>query len=296
MPGKEVHQYQHQHEGILTTMARFAPVVPVHMAASLQNGSQQRDYLGEYHLLLAHDVIDKPDQYREIYGKVRTDYVSHSFIIMDNSIVELGKAMEIADLLRACQILRPDCLVIPDVMGEGEETRIKARSFVREYCQKALELESKGWEAPPLLGVIQGEDVEDALETYMLYYSLPLVDYISVPRIITKQHGSRMPLLLAMQRQQGTLRSFQGLHLLGFSDNILDDVACARMPFVKGIDSAVPIRAGLGNIRMDLNDVEWSKMVGPRGSFWEQPCDTGWDMCLPCIQTNLTTYRRWIKT
>jgi hypothetical protein len=173
---------------------------------------------------------------------------------------------------------------------------VDAIKFIRDYSRVGHQMEQLGYNVPPLLGVIQGSTMEDALQTFMLYYTLPLVDYISVPRIITKQHGSRMPLLMEMHRVMGITRSFKGLHLLGFSDNILDDVACARLPFIKGIDSAVPIRAALKGMRMSeaMDDGEWSMNVGPRGDFWEQPCNDHWNRSLPLTRDNLELYRSWI--
>lgn len=273
-------------------MARFAPVVPVQMAAQLQLADPTKDYLGPYHLLLAHDVLDKPRDYQSIYGEVRRKYGEQSFIIMDNSIVELGEAMGLDDLAEACRILNPDCLVIPDVMGDGAETRAKAKEFCRKYAQYFADNPFEG--APDLMGVIQGSTVEDCILTCALYYSLPLTEYISVPRVVTKQQGSRMPVLVALAHNR-TYELFKGLHLLGFSDNILDDVSCARLPYVQGIDSAVPIRAGLKSVGMsDSFASYWSGLVGPRGNFWERPIDADWRANEGTIFENLKTYRDWI--
>lgn len=271
-------------------MARFAPVVPTQIARELQ--SAEKDFLGSYHLLLAHDILDKPQAYQEIYGRVREDYPERSFIIMDNSIIELGKAMNIKDLLAASEHLRADCIVIPDEMGDAEGTRRNAIEFVREYTRAAYMRDDDAPEVPALMGVLQGETVEEVMETLLTFYALPLVEYIGIPRVITKQQGSRMPVLMEMQKS-AVLASFKGLHLLGFSDNILDDVSCARVPFIDGIDSAVPARAGLAGITIDLNDFDWSDNVGPRGDFWEKPYPSaGGDVVL---KTNLDIYRKLIR-
>jgi hypothetical protein len=275
-------------------MARFAPVVPIQIARELQSGP--RDYLGRYHLLLAHDILDKPDEYREIYGKVREDY-QDSFIILDNSIVELGKAMELEDLLEAASVVPPDCIVIPDVMGDGEATRQMAKDFVRRYCQYFQDKQQFADEVPSLLGVLQGSNVDDAMETVAMMYSLPMVDYISVPRIFANEQGSRMPVLHELIRRD-TYKLFRGIHLLGFSNNILDDVCCARMQIVKGIDSAVPIRAGLKGMDIcnSISNPEWSTGLGPRGSFWETPAEEIRRVVnMQGIWHNIDQYREWIK-
>lgn len=281
-------------------MAQFAPVVPVHIAKALQ--AEERDYLKGYHLLLAHDIIDKPKDYQEIYGRVRRSYPD-SFIILDNSIIELGKAMEIKDLLQAAAILKPNCIVIPDVMGDGDATRRSAMKFCREYVQNAY---TTAKDVPPLMGVLQGYDVDDVLSTLGIFYAMPLVEYIGIPRVLTKMHGSRMPTLLAMQNSPIINNShlgggFKGFHLLGFSDNILDDVACCHVPWIQGIDSNTPVRAGMLGIPVDLNDgFEWSKKVGPRGEFWTKEftgaLEAGFtrDTQMSMICKNLDRYRGWV--
>lgn len=272
-------------------MARFAPVVPIQIAEDLQIGP--KDYLGRYHLLLAHDVLDKPDAYKRVYSKVKADY-SDAFIIMDNSIVELGKAMELDNLVEAARIVQADCIVVPDVMGDGAGTRAGAREFARQYAQF---WENEPIEEPyPLMGVLQGSNVEDAMETCAVMYCQPMVEYISVPRIFTQTTGSRMPLLCELMRRD-TYKLFSGIHLLGFSDNILDDISCARMPIVSGIDSAVPIRAGLAN--MEITDAlwatNWSQELGPRGKFWETHMTQISKAKCTLIRDNIDLYRGWIK-
>lgn len=276
-------------------MARFAPVVPTSMALALQgDSSADLDHLGGYHLLLAHDILDKPKEYQRIYNPIRSRW-SDSFIILDNSIIELGAPMGIKDLLAASKILKPDCIVIPDVMGRGQETREEATKFVRQYVQAATE---SGDDVPSLMGVLQGDNVEDVMDTLLTFYTLPLVEYIGIPRILTKMHGSRMPVLLEMTRSPATIRtklhSFKGFHLLGFSDDILDDVTCARIPWIQGIDSNVPVRAAAKGIQVSLDDVGpegWSEKTGPRGDFWEQKLN---EDQLAQAKVNLELYRGWI--
>lgn len=280
-------------------MARLAPVVPISIARTLQVGGS-KDHLGGYHLLLAHDILDKPEDYKEVYGKVRAKYPD-SFLILDNSIVELGKAMGIKDLIAASKVLEPDCVVVPDVMGDGAATRENAVKFHRQYITTLYEeYGENGPEVPALMGVLQGDNVDDAMETLAVFYALPMIEYIGIPRILVKMHGSRMPTLCAIQRSPAFVKtrrsfgSFQGYHLLGFSDDILDDVACARMPWVQGIDSAVPIRAGLRGIKVDLSNSEWSELVGPRGDFWQQSLPPGGIEDIS-VRWNLDKYRGWIN-
>jgi len=280
-------------------VSRFAPVVPIHMAEALQVG--KLDYLGSYHLLLAHDILTYPEEYRRTYSRVRS-LRGDTFIILDNSIVELGYPMGLDSLTAAAAIVRPDCIVIPDKMGDGLETRKMAIKFAREYAQfRHDEMWYGGLTgAPALMGVVQGDTIESAMESIALYYTLPMVEYIGIPRVLVKQHGSRMDVLCCIASIMYHLsggnvwQPFKGVHLLGFSDDVLDDVSCARMPFVQGIDSNVPIRAGLKGYTLDLHDKQWSERVGPRGDFWNTPLDDLWHSRRGAIQRNMTEFRQLI--
>lgn len=266
-------------------MARFAPVVPTHIAREMQGSSKDEDFLGEYHLLLAHDVLEHPDAYREVYGEVRKRYGQESFIILDNSIVELGESVSAETLYEAARIIKPDCVVAPDVMGDGVGTRKLSTKFHREWRLLQNKTEEK---LPPLMGVAQGQSLHDCLESCELFYILDDVMYLSVPRIIQQTQGSRMPIIERLCWRD----YFERVHLLGFSDDLLDDITCARMSIVEGIDSAVPIRAGAEGHLIDLADPE--KDFGPRGDFWTRQLDEEWYENWDCIQTNLAVVRNSI--
>jgi len=251
----------------------------------MQGESIAEDILGGYHLLLAHDVVKHPSLYRRVYEEVRRRY-EDSFIILDNSVVELGDAVGLSMMVEAAKIVKPDCIVIPDVMNDGAATRYRASEFGREYMRELHQDEELNELNIPLMGVIQGKHYDDWIESAFYYYCMPNVSYIGVPRVVTKAVGSRMPLLHSLLRHE----YFQGVHLLGFSDNVLDDVCCARMPGVDGIDSAVPIRAALAGIPMTIDQ---PKDYGSRGHFWETSLEKVY-RSVNAITDNVCLVRRWI--
>lgn len=252
-------------------MAVFAPVVPLQIARMLK----QHGVLGRYHLLLAHDILLHPAEYQEVYGDIPDRH-----IILDNSIVELGAAMEMIDLMMAAEIIRPQYMVIPDVMGNAEATVDLARDFVNRVTAMS------SWEWP-LLAVIQGNSYVEACSCAQQLSWLQHVAALSVPRIIGDTLGTRMRVVQTVaQRYPDKM-----LHLLGFSEDILDDVACARVHGVKGIDSAVPIRLGLQGRDITLNI---PCDPGPRLDYWDTPTAsveyTKWH-----IIGNLEQMRGWVQ-
>lgn len=256
-------------------MSRFAPVVPLNIATWLK----EHNRLGDYHLLLAHDVLAEPDEYQHVYG----DLGQGKVIILDNSIIELGAPLGIEDLARASEIIEPDYLVIPDVMGDMQGTIDLAEGFTQEYFRM-----NGKHDGPHLLAVVHGETILEYRECAQELCKMHRVMALSAPRIATEILGSRMGVVMDLVRWH----PHKHLHLLGFSDNILDDVSCARVPGVEGIDSAVPIRAGVKGIELTL---DFQIDCGPRGDFWNTTMHPVYAY-ERTIKDNIDDFREWIDT
>src|SRR5690606_14854074 len=89
-------------------MAYFAPVCPVHILKQLAaEGS-----MGTYHLPLAHDVLEHKDEYHNLFVKSRyADFISTT--ILDNSVIELGTAVDINVIGEAAKIVHANVIVLP---------------------------------------------------------------------------------------------------------------------------------------------------------------------------------------
>jgi hypothetical protein len=230
-------------------MSQFAPVCP----PALLKDMKSKGVLGKYHLLLAHDVVAKPRLYRDIFKRGEGHY-----IIMDNSLIELGKPCDDNTMLAAWGVLTPDVCVLPDRLCDAEYTI--AESFKAAGRWYALGMDS-------FLGVVQGQNEAEILECAETYARMPTINAISVPRVVTDRVlGSRM----GITRKIHSLYPEIPIHLLGFSNNIQDDIETARFRFVKGIDSAVPVRAGLLGLSLGLDPPGKFNNLPPRGQFWEE--------------------------
>src|ERR1700757_2132421 len=93
-------------------MAMFAPVCPVHILYSLQPATA-----GNYHLLLAHDVAAKAKEYKAWF-----DAQFNMTVIMDNSVIELGNAVDLGIIRQACNAVKTTTIVLPDVLLDGKAT------------------------------------------------------------------------------------------------------------------------------------------------------------------------------
>lgn len=251
-------------------MARYAPVVPLEIARYLKDIK----LLGDYHLLLAHDILERPREYQDVYSDI-----PNVTIILDNSIIELGKPLDMDSLLRAAEIIKPRYLVIPDVMGDADATLAEAEMFTRSMTRCGSKI--------PLMAVVHGKTKMEAFQCARFLKMMLGVGALSVPRVLTQLLGTRMEVVNEIVRKYPYL----ALHLLGFSDDLLDDIACARVPGVMGIDSAVPVRGALQHKIITLDS---TYNVGPRGAFWSQTVpdeDTG-----TYVIANVVRVRSWIHT
>lgn len=235
--------------------AKFAPVAPIQLLTSIYEDSPK--VFGDYHLLLAHHTVEEEKAFRDLFKRIQNDghFKKGLTIIMDNSLVELKGAVSLDLMLEACDIILESCedaqviAVLPDAMGDGDATR----HLMQIHCATWLGALKH---VNGFMAVAQGSTYEDYLDTLNYINLFDEIDWIGIPRILVETCGSRVP---------ATLKAVQGgvhkkIHLLGFSDNMEDDMVCAGIGGVSGIDSAVPLRM------KDAFSVHADP--GPRPEFW----------------------------
>lgn len=187
--------------------------------------------LGKYQLLLAHEVLAQPEEYSRFW-RAQKDQV----IIMDNSLIELGKPLPMEAILEAGELTRAQIVVLPDVLGDRIKTyelfskaweTLEALKNTNEYAMKVR-----------TLGVAQGHSHVDVFSCGrdMIRAGATM---ISVPRHIADTMRSRY-LPTSMLARYGI-----PMHLLGFSNHLFDDFLCTAIKGVAGIDSALPVWYGL---------------------------------------------------
>ena len=240
-------------------MSQFAPVVPLQIAEAMMSAN----IFGPYHLVLAHDIIkDAINErwYADLFTRVRHRYGADKVkIILDNSVVELGHPLPMKDLIRAYEIVNATWLVLPDIVGEYDRTIKLSSEFLAEFDQVESHLRPK----VKFMGLTQGNSIPQLIKCARWYSLHSNVEAIGIPRVITKVLHTRMDATLHIWLEFA--QRFNWWHLFGFSDDIIDDIACAKLPFIDGIDSAVPIRAGIEGKLLSLDYFS----IGPRGKFWE---------------------------
>ncbi len=258
---------------------RFAPVVPSKLAYMMKR--QEEDFhfpvLGDYHLLLAHDVAED-ERYTEVYCR------DDDFIIMDNSMVELGMPVGPEIMSHALRNVLCDCFVLPDVRYEMQATVEMSKQAAQDWksCRKMVKSDST-----PFMAVPQGKDLAEYVECAKELAKIDGVGYFGIPRSVYNVLGTRVKLVKELQKIPFPFATEQFIHLLGFTNSLLDDIEAAQLEGIMGIDSAVPVRVGQKGqlIHPRMSD------PGPRGDFW----DREWTHLTTQTMMNVTMMRRWIN-
>ncbi|KKL81539.1 hypothetical protein LCGC14_1993760 [marine sediment metagenome] len=234
---------------------RYSPVGPIKILEQLQDA----DALGNYLLLVAHDVLADDIGYSLLLDDMHNPNDADEFIIMDNGVIELGKARPFIDVVGAAEVALPDCVVMPDVLGDYAATRtlMESQSKVIVDCPF------------PLMKVPQGSDLSQIVACIdwlheEIHPMWPLKNYWGIPRWIANKFETRAPVIDYINRLGA--EPVPQIHLLGMSDYWGDDLLCAILHNVMGIDSANPIVRGL----LDLPMQPASQLHLPRGDYWEQ--------------------------
>lgn len=250
-------------------MAFFCPVAPL----PILEGLLQNSAIGRQHLLLAHDIV-KPlnrERYSQIFAKMlgRSAYPEarefqdrKRLIILDNSVIELGNSVTLNLIMDAAQIVQPTCLVLPDVMLKTQET-IDSCSGALDAWFDALQKVTPSAHHSSLMYVPQGISLGEFTRCAEAMVDDERIKFWGIPRNVVPFHGSRQSAI----RICAALNPKRKIHMLGFSDNMVDDFLCSQMPEVYSIDSAVPLRIE-GKFSL-------SAVVPARLDWWEK---AKWDM------------------
>ena len=235
-------------------MTKFAPVAPIHIYEAMLE-TQNRPLLGSYYLLLAHDVLANAKRYEKVFSD---PLLKDATIIMDNSVIELGNSVDAKTLIEAAEIVKADCLAMPDVLCDGVETIAAAEKFINDFTGSQCSIPTK------LMYIPQGKDLRDYVNCALqgIYAHWP-IEWIGIARNTTGRIVPTREMLVTYLKH---IYPKAKLHLLGFSVDTLDDIACTIncRHMIEGIDSAVPLR-----MQEDIRQVQSFIDPGPRGDWWE---------------------------
>jgi hypothetical protein len=247
-------------------MAKFAIVAP----PQILNHIDAAGCLGDDHLLLAHDIVKRPHKYRQLFDLWMGDDRN---VILDNSVIELGHAVDLSMIKDAHDVVNPTFTVLPDVMLSSLGTMKESLNAYEMWGPEIVERRRGRFMVVP-----QGLTLQEFAKCAEAFAYETHITCWGVPRNLVKTLGTRrdaIPILKA-------INPYRRIHLLGFSDYMIDDVICGRNPDVYSIDSAVPLRLG--------TQLSLATVPPPRGDWWETAEPTRHTL------KNLEIARRWFQS
>lgn len=195
----------------------------------------------DYQYALPH-LLESNIKYREHFLKCKSEGVE---IYLDNSLHELGYAVDDKLLLKWINILEPSNVFVPDVWEDKTQTLVNAKHF----------LQYKIPERTTLVAVVQGKNYIDFYECYYLLkelgYKKIAFSYGASYYNTTSRHPN-----VALGKALGRIRTISSLyeggiikkndriHLLGCSSPF-EFSLYNNLPFIESLDTSNPIMMAL---------------------------------------------------
>ena len=182
-----------------------------------------------YHMWLAQKVREDYDR----FGRILRNYKRWGyFLMLDNGTAE-GQPLSHDELMEVWDFVRPDELVLPDVLEDRSGTLAATQLFLEGYGDKVP--------VQKRVVVPQGETLdewEDCLDAMASRFEFAT---IGVPKHLEGKDGNRVEAVRFIE-ERGYHRKYH-VHLLGcYEDPVLEiRRALAMGPWIRGIDTAAPI-------------------------------------------------------
>lgn len=200
----------------------------------------------DYDFCLPH-LMDKNHEYADFFYESKK---MGRYIIMDNSLHELGQAYDYSRLRHWLEELEPDEFIVPDVWLEKSQTLAQAK-----YWKQYEDL----YENTTFVAVVQGKSFSEANECYSLLkdlgYKKIAFSYAADWYMGLAPYDSKYPDVGKMMGRisviedfyyKGTIKDNDRVHLLGCS--LPQEFQFYKdYSFIESIDTSSPIMATLDN-------------------------------------------------
>jgi hypothetical protein len=145
-------------------------------------GNLELHYSQDMHMFLTH-LVEKYPFYAKLAKEVK------GYKILDNSLIELGGAVDMKRILDAAEAIGADEIILPDVFQKGPETIDAVNMALSELNDRYV---NRSWPFK-LMAVAQGRDEKEWYECYMALLKNPDIDVIGIPKVLAKMHPQGRP-------------------------------------------------------------------------------------------------------
>jgi len=205
--------------------------------------------INDYEYCLPH-LLDKSEVYKNHFIKAKKD---GRYIIMDNSLHELGKAYDTDRLLHWVHEIEPNEFIVPDVWQDKTATLVNAKQWISINLPKNT----------TKVAVVQAQNYHEALECYSILQTqgYKKIAFSYGADWYAKEFPHPNPLVGKMMGRIMTISKMYKLNIINKSDRV-HLLGCALpqefryykdFPFIESIDTSNPIIHGLEGIKYSSN-------------------------------------------
>lgn len=229
-------------------------------------GNLGMHYTQDMHMFLTHLVEKYP-----FYAKMAREIKGYK--ILDNSLIELGGAVDLQRVLDAAAHIDADEIILPDVFRDGPATMRAVEASLAEL----LTVYPDGDFPYKLMAVAQGKDEKEWYECYKFLLRNPYVDVIGVPKVLAKMHPAGRPHFVNehcdLERKPH--------HLLGLWYSMTELEEYTRKDLIRSCDTvllgymakhglnAADTRPDGYTVDLEMDVLDYTNIKRPRSFGWE---------------------------
>ena len=239
----------------------------------------------DYDYCLVH-LLDKDKDYVDFFMKAKQQ---GRYIILDNSLHELGTAYHDSGLLHWVDKLRPNEFIVPDVWQDTNASIVNARKWSQIQLPKEV----------TKVAVVQAQNFLDAVICYQTYKVLVYkkiafsygaeyyLNHSSHPNENIAKALGRIEVVSRMYTM-GLINENDRVHLLGCQ--VPQEFSLYKdMPFIETIDTSNPIMATLDGIQYGRNGLTEKPKSDMNHNFYTTEIDYN------LLDWNLRMFRKLLK-
>ena len=241
------------------------------------------EQFNNYDFVLPH-LLDEDDEYRQYFIEAKR---KGRYLIMDNSLHELGHAYDSVRLLYWIKQLEPDEFIVPDVWENMHQTCAKAKHWLQYTYPKNT----------TLVAVVQAKSYGEAYECYNNLESLGYKkiafsygasyynDIVPHPNKHLGKALGRLSVISALYEMK-VISQHDRIHLLGCS--VPQEFGWYRgFQCIESIDTSNPVMATLEDIRYSNAGLDKKPEANMNNYFYMNDSDINFEL----LTHNLTKFK-----
>ena len=239
----------------------------------------------DYQYCLPH-LLDQDEDYRKFFYEAKKDGV---YIIMDNSLHELGVAYDESRLLHWINELKPNEFIVPDIWQDTNASIVNARKWSTIILPEGV----------TKVAVVQAENLTGASICYQTYKDLGYkkiafsygaeyyLNHSSHPNENIVKALGRVEVISKLHHI-GMINDKDRVHLLGCQ--VPQEFSWYKdMPFIETLDTSNPIMATLDGIQYGRNGLTEKPKSNMNDNFYTTDIDYN------LLDWNLRMFRKLLK-